>query len=307
MKPRIILALILLFGLGSIAPAATTDDLTVAVYGFTGETEAAGYGGKVTALVTADLATQTNLVMLERAELNKALSEQAFGASGMVSSDAAARIGQITGVKVLVSGQIIMTEQNHLVIIANIIGTETARLFADKVEGSTSNLLELTSDLSSKIAQTIVNQATNLTMEPPESTAARLDRIVKSVTGTNRPIISVGFHHAPGPKDLSYTANTEMGIILQKAGFVVVDGDSERKPDVVITGLVTVDGNTRGGLHSEHAVIEMKVQERRTGLIIAMDRQESVAINPTQMGAQRAAQALAVDELAARFLPLLAK
>jgi hypothetical protein len=99
-----------------------------------------------------------------------------------------------------------------------------------------------------------------------------------------------------------------MGMILQKAGFMVVDGDSERKPDVVITGLVVVDGNSpRGGLHTTHAVIEMKVQERRTGLIIALDRQESVAINPTLMGAQRAAEALAVDELAARFLPLLAK
>jgi hypothetical protein len=99
-----------------------------------------------------------------------------------------------------------------------------------------------------------------------------------------------------------------MGLILQKAGFAVVDGNSDRKPDVVITGVVDVDGGpSRGGLHTEHAVIEMKVQEQRTGLIIAMDRQESVATDVAQMAAQRAAQALAVDELAERVLPLLAK
>jgi hypothetical protein len=38
-----------------------------------------------------------------------------------------------------------------------------------------------------------------------------------------------------------------------------------------------------------------------------MDRQESVATDVAQMAAQRAAQALAVDELAERVLPLLAK
>ena len=40
----------------------------------------------VTTLVTADLTTETNLVLLERAELTKALNEQAFGVSGLVSS-----------------------------------------------------------------------------------------------------------------------------------------------------------------------------------------------------------------------------
>src|SRR5262249_23167758 len=95
--------------------------LTVAVYDFTDTDKKAGaMGAKVTALVTADLAADTNFVMLERAELNKALSEQAFGVSGMVSSDAAAKIGQITGAKVLVAGQVIKTDGNHLVVVANI-------------------------------------------------------------------------------------------------------------------------------------------------------------------------------------------
>lgn len=282
--------------------------LTVAVYDFKGDVDTKNYGSKVTALVTADLTTEPNLIMLERSELNKALNEQAFGVSGMVSSDAAAKIGQITGVKVLVSGQVIMTKKDHLVIIANIIGTETARLFAAKVEGPAANLVELTTDLSAKIGQTIINQSTNLITGAKESNADRLERIVKSAHGTNRPTVSVGFHHPKGPQQPSFTANTEMGLILQKAGFVVVDGNSERKPDVMITGVVDCSGGPRrGALHTEHAVIEMKVQERRTGLIITMDRQESVAVDAAQVGAQRAAEALAVDELAERCLPLLAK
>src|ERR1700722_7189639 len=82
--------------------AADAPLLTVAVYDFKGAPGAGYFGGKVTPLITADLATETNFVMVVRAELDKALNEQAFGVSGMVSSDAAAKIGQITGAKVLV-------------------------------------------------------------------------------------------------------------------------------------------------------------------------------------------------------------
>src|SRR5258706_12729152 len=90
MKIKTILPLSLSLLAGVIAQAAPP--LTVAVYDFKGDAEAASYGNNVTTLVTANLTTETNLVMLERAELTKALSEQAFGISGMVTSDAAAKI-----------------------------------------------------------------------------------------------------------------------------------------------------------------------------------------------------------------------
>jgi Curli production assembly/transport component CsgG len=308
MKPVLALLILGFLAVGDFATESARAALTVAVYDFTGDAEAASYASKVTTLVTADLATDTKLVMLERGALNKALSEQAFGASGLVNADGAARIGRITGVKMLVCGQVIMLEHNRVVIIANIIGTENARLFAVKVEGAENNLVELTSDLSSKIAQTVIDEAANLVAGTKESDAARLERVIKNIHGTKRPTVSISFYHPSGPRDPSFTANTEMGLILQKAGFTVVDGNSERKPDVEITGVVgNDDARSRGELHMTHSVIEIKVQERRTGLIIAMDRQEASVVGSTQMNAQRSAQALAVDELASRILPLLAK
>jgi hypothetical protein len=239
--------------------------------------------------------------------LTKALNEQAFGTSGMVSSDAAAKIGQITGAKVLVAGQVIKTGDNHLIIVANIIGTETGRLFADKVEGAADNLSELTSDLSRKIAQTITDQTTNLIASTQESSAERLDQIIKSITGTNRPNVSVNIRLPRGTSSVA-TPTGEFGIILMKAGFPVVDANSDRKPDVEITGVVDISaGPHQGGLFSYRAVIELKVQERRTGNIIAFDRQESTATDSAKAAANRSAQVNAVDALAERILPLLAK
>ena len=116
----------------------------------------------MTALVTSELADRTNLILLERAKLDKVLNEQAFGVSGLVSSDAAAEIGLITGAKVLVSGPIVETAQGRLVVVANVIGTETGRLFAAKVEGGANNLMELSRDLGDRIAQLIASQADKL-------------------------------------------------------------------------------------------------------------------------------------------------
>ena len=304
------LKFVLLTALSASHLAADTPPapLSVAVYDFKGKGPAASIGDTVTALLTASLTTESNIIMLERAELKKALSEQAFGVSGLVSSDAAAKIGAITGAKVLVSGQVIMIEQHHLVIIANIIGTETGRLFAAKAEGDPKGLSELTSELSSKIARTISAQTTNLVMQKKEGASSRLDRILQSITGTNRPSVSVNVHWPKGPRFPSSAANSEWGVILQKAGFPVVDSNSDRKPDVEITGVDNFSsGPRRGELFSSHAVIELKVQERRTGNIIVIDRQDAVASDATKVGADRAAQVQAVDGLAERVLPLLAK
>ena len=281
--------------------------LTVAVYDFTADAPSAGYSSKVTALITANLTTETNLVMLERAELTRALSEQAFGISGMVSSDAAAKIGQITGVKILVAGQVMKTEGDHLVIVANIIGTETGRLFADKVEGSEENLMELTSDLSRKIAQTIADQSANFVTPKLEPREDRLNRIVKNLSGTNRPSVSIGIQRYGHPWNEG-TVEGELGAVLLKAGFKVVDGNSDRRPDVEITGGGDVLAeSSRGGVFSCSYGVDVKIQERKTGNIIGFDRQESTAAAMWAMAAITAAETKTVDDLAERILPLLAK
>lgn len=310
-KIKLTVLLSLALALGAVAADKPQPPITVAVYDFSdAERSAANYGTKVTTLVTADLTTETNLVMLERADLTKVLNEQAFNISGMVSADAAAKIGQITGVKVLVAGQVIKTGENQLIVIANIIGTETGRLFATKVAGAADNLLELTTALSSNIARTISLQATNLVTPPAESREVRLERIVKSITGTNRPSVSIVLtgYNMLGNNWQDEIIKNEIGFILMKAGFVVVDEVSDRKPDLQITGTVASEtGLPRGGLLTGRATVDLKIQERRTGNIIGLDHQEATATDLGVATASKAAQTKAADDLAERILPLLAK
>jgi len=310
MTPRSALTILLSAALALIASAADAPKsaLTVAVYDFAGEADAASYVKKVTTLVTVNLTTETNLVLVERAELTKALGEQAFGISGMVNPEAAAQIGQITGAKVLVSGQVMKIGDNHLIVVADIIGTETGRLFAAKVEGAADNLLGLTDELSRKIAQTISDHTANLIAAAQETSAEHLARIIKGITGTNRPSVSVNIFWATDHSKHSPTVEAEFGIILLKAGFAVVDANSDRKPDMEITGYEAVSAGPRqSGLFSYHDVVDLKVQARRTGTILAVEHQVGSATEDGDMAARSAAKINAVDALAERIFPLLAK
>jgi hypothetical protein len=74
----------LLFALAitcSAVAAAPAQPLTVAVFDFTAKDDAArDLGPKVSALLTALLSAEADLILLERAELDKALGEQEFPA-----------------------------------------------------------------------------------------------------------------------------------------------------------------------------------------------------------------------------------
>src|SRR5690242_6209292 len=87
--------------------AATNDVLTVAVFDFDSKDEAVrDLGPKIATLVNANLSAEPQIITVERAELDKVLGEHELGLSGSVSADSAAKVGQLTGAKVLVTGRV---------------------------------------------------------------------------------------------------------------------------------------------------------------------------------------------------------
>jgi hypothetical protein len=99
-----------------------------------------------------------------------------------------------------------------------------------------------------------------------------------------------------------------MGAILLKAGFTVVDEHSDRKPDVEINGAGHfLGGKRQGGVFSASFGLDIKVQNRRTGSILAFEHQENTATAGSNVAAMTAAQVNVVDALAERILPVLTK
>src|SRR5690348_6683180 len=91
--------------LGFAIRVAAADVLPVAVFDFDSKDEGVhDLGPKVATLINANLSADPNIVTVERAELDKVLGEQELGLSGTVSADSAAKVGHLTGAKVLVTG-----------------------------------------------------------------------------------------------------------------------------------------------------------------------------------------------------------
>jgi hypothetical protein len=303
---------ILLAGLlVAVAAHAWADDpaLTVAVFNFESNDEGSkDLGAKTALLINAHLSTDPRLVTVERAELEKALGEQELALSGTVSADTAAKVGHLTGAKVLVTGRVFRLD-GELVMVAKVIGTETSRVYGEIAKGKASApLTDLADILAGKIAAAIEQKADTLVAKV-RSREDRISQLKRALGDEKLPAISVKIaeHHFGRPA-VDPAAQTELAMIFQQCGFTVVDEKSDAKPDVEIIGEAFSElGLRKGNLVSCKARVEVKVRKRTDGRLLMVDRQTSVAVDIGEQIAAKNALQNATVELAMRLVPKVSK
>jgi hypothetical protein len=303
---RLLLCLVFLASTGRLMAAGTLG-LSVAVFDFESREEAVrDMGAKFSALLNAHLSLNPDLILVERAELEKALGEQELGLSGTVSGETAAKVGHLTGAKVLVTGKLFKADR-ELMAVAKVIGTETSRVYGEMVKAPFgSSLDELAAQLAQKIAVTATNRADTLLATVP-TREDRVEALKKALKEAPRPVISIRIpelHYGSPVNDPA--AQTELSLILQEAGFTLVDEKSDKKPEIEITGeAFSAFAMRRGNLVSCKARIELKAQARADGRIIAVDRETSVSVDLAEHTAAKTALQNAAAELAVRLAPKL--
>ncbi|MEQ1858548.1 MAG: CsgG/HfaB family protein [Chthoniobacteraceae bacterium] len=278
--------------------------LSIAVFDFQSPEEGVrDLGPKITSLVTAQLSADARLLTVERAELDKALGEQELALSGSVAPENAARVGQLTGATVLVTGRVMKAEAETLVV-AKIIGTETGRVFAvtaklapnGSLADTAVSLAGMIGDLATKNAGVLVAK-----VEPAEARIAR----IKAALGAaeKRPVVAVKIPEQHFGRPVSDpAAETEIAHILQACGFTIADEKSTTRADFAIEGEAFSErALQRGNLVICKARVEVKLRNLATGALIASDRQVSVATDLGEHIAAKAALALAGAELAERL------
>lgn len=294
---------------GNLLPAVAADVLTVAVFDFESKDEAVrDLGPKIATLLNADLSMNPDIITVERAELNKAMGEQELGLSGTVSVDSAAKVGQLTGAKVLVTGRVFKVE-NQTMIVAKVISTETSRVYGAMVQGApTVSIVDLSSNLAAKISAVVSEKGDTLVAKAP-TREERITKIKKSVDGKKLPVVSVKISEQHyGPHIIDPAAETELSLIFQQCGFKVADGSSTEKPEIEIAGeAFSAYGMQKGNLISCKSRIELKARDIVTGNILVVDRQTSVGVDIAEQTAAKTALQNAADTLAERLLPKLAK
>jgi hypothetical protein len=290
------------------APLFAAENLmTVAVFDFEAKDDAVrDLGPKVGTLLNANLSADPQIITVERAELEKLLGEHELNLSGLVSPDSAAKVGHLTGAKVLITGRVFRADK-ELVIVAKIIGTETSRVYGELVKGqSAASITDLSADLAKKISATI-NQKGDTLVAKVETPEERIAKIKKSITQEKLPSVIVRMTEQHfGQRVIDPASKTELDLILKQCGFKVLDEKSTEKPDIEITGeAFSAYSLRKGNLISCRARVEVKAL--KAGQVVATDRQTSVAVDIAEQTAAKTALQKATFDLAERLVPQLVK
>jgi hypothetical protein len=227
--------------------------------------------------------------------------------SGTVSADSAAKVGNLTGAKVLVTGRVFKVDKETM-IVAKVIGTETSRVYGEMVKGTAAvSISDLSADLAKKIAATVTQKGETL-LAKVVSREERIATIKKALKSVQLPSVSVKLPEQHfGTPVIDPAAQTELGLILQECGFKLVDDKSAGKADIEITGeAFSAFGMRKGNLISCKARVEIKAR-KANGDIIAVDCQTSVAVDVAEQTAAKTALQNAALELAERLVPKLAR
>jgi len=330
----------------SLAGIVCAEPLTVAVLSFdTKDAKIIGQekemeenivklGTKIADLLGAELSIDPNISLVERDRLDKIIEEMGLGKTGIVDESQAAKIGQLTGAKILVTGRA-FTMDRELVIIAKIIGTETSKVQVELARGPLSgDLISIAGKLAQKVALTILEKGSTMVAAEPKKETDKLQELKNKIENKGLPIVFVAIserHVNRGSYDPA--AETEFTRILDECKFVVASKkglDSSTwaqeylkdanlnmpvgvDADVIIVGEAFSEFGARtGNLLSCKARVEIKaiqVRDKKTREILqtpkllGIDRETNTAVDLSEQIAAKTAIQEATANIAYKMIP----
>jgi TolB-like protein len=267
-------------------------------------------GGQVADLMFAKLVVDPTLFLVDREELEKVLAEAELNLSGIVHPKEAITIGQLTGARLIVTGSVFQID-NTIYVVAKIISTETSRVVGASVKGVVGDGLDgLANRLGDEIILSIKTKSDSLVSRPVKK-ADRIAALQKELGDTERPtvLISVEERHV-GRVTIDPAAETELTLFCKETGFAVIDPDqgSSQQAKYLIQGEGMSEFAARhGDLVSVKARLEVKVVDRASGKVVAIDRQTRVAVDLVEQIAGKQALQDAAADIAERLLPKIIK
>lgn len=299
---------------------------TLAVFDFASQDRGLeSMGVKVAALLRADLMSSEHLEIVDREEMKKTLGEMGLGIAGISDESQAPRVGKILGAKALVVGNVFAVDQDTF-IVAKLVGVETLRVFAEKTKiGTGDSLDEKVTELAKRLAGLVTKHKKDL-VGTADGAKPDLETLRKKLAGKKLPKVAVSVRELHrGSRASDPAAETELGHILNSLGFILVESDPAvinrwfmaltndpkadlppelKSVDVVFLGDATSEYAARvENLVSCKARVEIRALDKKTGRILAVDRQEKTEVDLAEGIAAKRAIQKATEETAHRLIP----
>lgn len=292
--------------------ATRGSELTVAVLDFDGTTGGNPELGRQAAeALVAMLSTEEGFTLVDRASLTRALQEQELSASGLVDASRAAKIGQLVGAKILVTGKVFPLDK-QIYVTAKMIGTETSLVEGVLVKAQSAEVGTLVEQLAGKVTQRLRQIGPNLTA-PDDSDRDPVPGLVARLVGRKLPRIAVRVpeRHVAGAGAgvgrIDPAVETEIRAVLKQAGFTIAEGDDKdlarEGVEMVLAGEAFSEFAARiGNLVSCSARVEVKLQPLNGGEILFTDRQTTRAADLSENIAAKSALEKGGRAIAVRLL-----
>lgn len=298
------------------AKATKQEGYTVAILPFAYSTKEKAFedmGSEVQQLLTAYLSAQPAVMLVERAEVDKALSEVELGMSGNVDPETAAKVGHLTGAQILVTGRIFPV-RDDIVMVGKIIGIETGRVYGVTVTfPANAKITKGAQEISEKIGASIAEKGETM-IAHVENKVTLIGKLKPKLAGLKLPTVSIeiaeknigsdGNRGNAERSSMQSTAQNEMGYILKELGFDVVDiAESNKHADIEVSGEAFSEFALRkGNLVSAKGRVEIKALRKSDGKVLEVDRQSGVAVDLALESAGKAAIAKSAEDLTGRLV-----
>ncbi len=213
------------------APKLTVFSVGVLPFAETDDTKS--LGASASELVGTQLGMSGNLVLIERSSLDAVLSEQGLGLTGAVDPQSAAKLGNLLGAQILVTGRVFKAGKNTY-CIAKAISTATGRSLPAQTQVNGDDWMNAAAKLATELDTSIAKNATD--MAPKSETAeARIERLRKMVEGKTLPKVFIRIPEEHLSRIIPDPAvQTEIEFTLQKIGVTVVTNETEA--EIVVSG-----------------------------------------------------------------------
>ena len=290
---------------GTAIAAETTEDriVSVAVLDFSvSKDQKEALGQEVSQLLAVSLSIADGMVLVEREALEKVLSEQQLGLSGAVNAATAARVGELTGAKILVSGRVINVGKNTI-LVAKVIGTETSRVLATKVSARNPDELEARVDELGHAVAKLVQTKSGELLAPEPDIENLVEKLKPLLAGKKLPAVSITIPEVhlgraiPDP-----AAQTEITMLLKQLGFEVYEAGDSRVDTAVKGEAFSEFAGRYSGLHSCRARVEIEIKDLASGKLLWADRENAIGIDVAEHFAGKKALQKAGAELSERVV-----